>query len=516
MKENGAFDQEQAKQINKVRMEVLNQLLIGFKDKYQLRSALDVGCGVGKFSHFLSNLNFKTTAIDGRQENVNEAKRRYPQINFLRFNVEENDIINLGKFDLVLCFGLLYHLENPFKAIRNLHNLTGKILIAESMISPDEKPTTSIVDEGRAENQGLNYVALIPSESGLVKMLYHSGFSFIYKVTLIPDHPDFKKSILIEKRRTVLLAASEEIKSEYLEKITPVYVSDIHSTGTSRLLKRFSQIFHYMFVKIKLQFIKIVPIMVFLPWGGIWLCRNNFNGKSILLKEIFNEGEWKVVAHYLQSGMIVLDIGANEGFYTLLASKKVGENGKVISFEPSQRELKRLNLHLKINDCKNVVIEPLALSNEETNTELYVCLGEGTGCNSLRPPNVSDPIKKVKVNVTTLDNYLNLHKLEKIDFIKVDVEGAELNLFKGAKRSLEMFRPIIMCEIADIRTRPWGYKSEEIIKVLEEVGYIFFKILPEGNLVKCEIKTEYAENLFAVPQEKISLVKGYLLGSNEN
>jgi hypothetical protein len=80
-------------------------------------------------------------------------------------------ILQLGWFDLVLCFGLLYHLENPLRAIRHLRGLTEKCLLLESMCLPEEKPSMLLREEPRQEDQSLTDVACYPSEGSLVKML---------------------------------------------------------------------------------------------------------------------------------------------------------------------------------------------------------------------------------------------------------------------------------------------------------------------------------------------------------
>jgi FkbM family methyltransferase len=87
--------------------------------------------------------------------------------------------------------------------------------------------------------------------------------------------------------------------------------------------------------------------------------------------------------------MTVLDVGAHNGFYTLLASKRVGPTGQVIAFEPSPRERQRLLSNLWINGCSNVIVEPVALADEDSVATLFVVSGAETGCNSLRPPAAS-------------------------------------------------------------------------------------------------------------------------------
>ena len=215
---------------------------------------------------------------------------------------------------------------------------------------------------------------------------------------------------------------------------------------------------------------------------------------------------------FLEPRMTVLDIGAHHGLYTLLASKKVGSQGHVVAFEPSPRELNRLRWHLRINRCRNVRVEPYALGRKEDLADLYVCTVHETGCNSLRPPNVAEPLSKVQVPVKVLDHYVEGTALKTVDFVKLDVEGGELDVLKGAEKHLVLqLRPLILCELADIRTEPWGYSSSEIYDFLQGRGYCWFSITPEGKLHGCPRKAHYHENLFAVPKEKIELIASFIV-----
>src|ERR1700722_2008665 len=131
-----------------------------------------------------------------------------------------------------------------------------------------------------------------------------------------------------------------------------------------------------------------IPVPVRLPFGSWWLARNDFVGAA-LFQGGFENIECSFVDRFLAPGMTVLDIGSHHGFYTLLASRKVGPQGKVIAVEASPRERKRLNRHLRINRCKNVAVESRALGEAKGVAELYLVSGVETGCNSLRPPAVA-------------------------------------------------------------------------------------------------------------------------------
>ena len=134
--------------------------------------------------------------------------------------------------------------------------------------------------------------------------------------------------------------------------------------------------------------------------------------------------------------MTVLDIGAHHGYYTLLASQIVGPAGKVLAFEPSPRERKKLNLHLRLNRCKNVLIESCALGDADSAGQLFLASRTESGCNSLRRPDVSGAPAPISVVVQRLDQVLLKQRIGSVDFVKLDVEGAELSVLKGATELL--------------------------------------------------------------------------------
>lgn len=182
-----------------------------------LKTSADVGCGLGYFSSLLHSLGLHVTGIEGRSENVEEARRRVPQVNFHTLNAEDPALRQLGSFDLVLCLGLLYHLENPFLAIRNLHGITSTILIVESVVFPGSEPIMALVDEGQSEDQGLNHIAFYPTEACLVKLLYQAGFSYVYCFTRMPQLMDYDAARSGGRRRTMLAASHEPLESGLLK-----------------------------------------------------------------------------------------------------------------------------------------------------------------------------------------------------------------------------------------------------------------------------------------------------------
>jgi hypothetical protein len=125
-------------------------------------------------------------------------------------------------------------------------------------------------------------------------------------------------------------------------------------------------------------------------------------------------------------------------------------------------------------------------------------------CNSLRPPIVEAKTHKIRVDVTSLDEFRSCAGIKTIDFVKIDVEGAELEVLKGARSVLTATpRPVMLVEVYDIRTGPWGYRAREIVSFLNQLGYRWFSLLADGTLQPVEPTLEvYDMNLVAIPKER--------------
>jgi FkbM family methyltransferase len=460
--------------------------------------------------------------FDGRAENVVEARRRFPEIPFEQVDVQDRGILQLGRFDLVLCFGLIYHLENPLLAIRNLRGITEKCLLLESMCLPEEKSSMLLRTESRQGDQSLTDVACYPSEVGLVKMLYRAGFAFVYRVVALPDHDDFRETAEHERRRTVLLASAAPIDvagfrlfpEPHEDKDPWAKQPAVPATWPQRISRFLASPAQRKYITLALRARRIypgMPIPLRLPFGAWWLAEKSALDHELIFNE-FEKMETQFVERLLRPGMTVLDVGAHHGLYTLLASKRVGWEGKVIAFEPSPRECTRLRKHLRWNRCANVEVVPCPLGEEPGEADFYVVDGIQDGCNSRKPPAIEEPTKTMRTQVRRLDDVLAERGVGEVDFIKLDVEGAELSVLYGAMKLLQgESRPAILAEVQDIRTKAWGYPAREILHHLVRLDYRWFAIAAKGALLPISCNQEsYDANLVALPAERTEEFLGLL------
>ena len=508
------FDQREYRKLIEARGETIRRVVTKLRRALDLSNAVDAGCGVGFFSQTLEECGLNACGFDGRLENVAEARRRFPQIPFEQGDIEDRTILELGTFDLVLCFGLLYHLENPLLAIRNLRGLTEKCLLLESMCVPEDKLSMLLREEPGQEDQSLSSVACYPSEGSLAKMLYRAGFAAVYRLTRLPDHDDFRETTEHSRRRTVLLASSVPMDIAGFRLVPEPHEIDnpwtkkpaVKATLAQRVRRFLTSPTRRKYITLANRARRIfpgMPIPLRLPFGAWWLAEKSALDHELVYNE-FEKMETDFVSKLLRRDMTVLDVGAHHGLYTLLASKCVGWDGHVIAIEPSPRECARLEKHLRVNRCSNVELVPCAAGENPGETDLFLVDGFNDWCNSLRPPAIDEPTKTVRVRVRRVDEILSELRISKVDFVKLDVEGAELSVLYGAMQLLQREpRPAILAEVEDIRTAAWGYAAREIIQFLVRMDYRWFAIAAKGALlpINCNQET-YNANLVALPVER--------------
>lgn len=245
-----------------------------------------------------------------------------------------------------------------------------------------------------------------------------------------------------------------------------------------------------------------VPFLLRLDPGLWWIATNDAVSDQLFTG--FEHDERRFVSRFLTAGMTVLDIGAHAGLYTMTASKRVGPSGRVLAFEPSPRERQRLERHLSINRCRNVTVHAFALGDSTGEADLFVVEGNETGCNSFRlPPGIAG--RPVRVPIRRLDDCRAAGLFTAVDLVKMDIEGAELSVLRGAEAVFREARPVLLCEIEEARVQPWGYRGRDIIDLLSGWRYRWFAVGRDGELAPLPAGQEsFSGNYVAMPVDRVS------------
>jgi len=193
---------------------------------------------------------------------------------------------------------------------------------------------------------------------------------------------------------------------------------------------------------------------------------------SLLLSinKTYEQNETNFIKNSINRGDIVIDIGANIGYYTLLFARLVGDTGKVYSFEPDPRNFLLLEKNVQINNYSNVLLEKKAVSNKSQKSQLYMT--EFTPVSSMHKGN-SSIIDEIDIDVVTLDDYFKINPIRP-DFIKIDIEGYELNALKGMKSILQSSdKTKIMIEYNPLTKKVFNSDPMDSLTFLDELGYKF-------------------------------------------
>jgi FkbM family methyltransferase len=167
-----------------------------------------------------------------------------------------------------------------------------------------------------------------------------------------------------------------------------------------------------------------------------WLSQHVFVSGS------YEENTASLFEALIRPGDTVVDVGANLGFFTLLFSSLVGETGAVIACEPMPLALERLRRHLALNEAKNVTLHAVAVSSTNGEARFYLGPPEHTSISSLNP---REHAAEVIVSCRRLDDLLAGRH---VDFIKIDVEGAEADVLEGAEETLRRGVRNIVAEVS--------------------------------------------------------------------
>jgi FkbM family methyltransferase len=192
-----------------------------------------------------------------------------------------------------------------------------------------------------------------------------------------------------------------------------------------------------------------------------------------------------MVRKLVRPGDRVLDVGANFGWYTTLFAQEVGDRGQVFAFEPVPSTMERLRENLALNWLeRRVTTVPAAVGKEPGEVTVYLFDRLSHSCASLSTLGETE-YQSVAAPIVPLDRFATEHAMERVDFLKCDVEGSELAVLQGATKILSgPEAPIILIELNDDTSRSFGYSKQDLWQKLRDLGYDqFYHIASPTRLV---------------------------------
>ncbi|HWX92474.1 MAG TPA: FkbM family methyltransferase [Terriglobales bacterium] len=236
------------------------------------------------------------------------------------------------------------------------------------------------------------------------------------------------------------------------------------------------------------------------------LIPGNETSRSVFVTGRYEPNEFCLLSRLLKPGMTFIDIGANMGLYTLFAAHRVGESGYVLAIEPSRREMQMLKNNVEQNALRNVNSYPMALSDQGAEVELLVASLQNSGHNTLGAFGYNTALDhKERVRTVRLDELVQSEKRDRVDVIKMDIEGAELAALRGAGDTIERYRPVVLVELSDRALRHQSSTSADVLALLTQHGYRFFGFAVDTGLpTPLEPRKHFdSENIIAVSGDSL-------------
>lgn len=192
----------------------------------------------------------------------------------------------------------------------------------------------------------------------------------------------------------------------------------------------------------------------------------------------YERAKHRAIEALLRPAGTFIDVGVNKGDFALLAARIVGDAGRVLAFEPEPDNCHWIERSIALNGYRNIQLHQLALSDRNGEAELYI--GAQSGWHSLVVHSSGADRQAVRVVTRTLDDFLAEQGWEgSVDMMKIDVEGAEMEVLRGAAKVLESNPTIVL--LVDIHPQQ-GVDPKQLCGYLERLGFTIFRERPPFDI----------------------------------
>lgn len=208
-----------------------------------------------------------------------------------------------------------------------------------------------------------------------------------------------------------------------------------------------------------------------------------FVGWNILFRRHYEQDTNLLLQRFIRPGMITVEAGAHIGSETLLMAAMVGAHGKVYAFEPNPVVKKRLDINIRFNRFEQRIISSGTALGESNGTVSFYVKEEHIPNQGLSSKyKFDEDVTQIEVTQQTLDDWFVSNGVERIDFLKMDVQGAEIDILKGGSEVITRFRPAIFAEAAPSTQSDSRQSLEDLYDILSVYGYRVYHIGKNGEL----------------------------------
>jgi FkbM family methyltransferase len=197
-------------------------------------------------------------------------------------------------------------------------------------------------------------------------------------------------------------------------------------------------------------------------------------------KKSFEYATLSLIRSIIKPDFIILDIGANIGLHSLVMAASLSEKGKIYAFEPIKKTYDILSENVRINGLENkIALFNIGLSDRNGMIDFSIPSSttvKEDDLDAFYAINYDQNILNESAKVATLDTWISTQNIQKVDLIKIDVEGAELLCFQGAVSFFETHKPIIIMECQESHLKRFDHSIFELLQFLSQFGYAFEEI----------------------------------------
>ncbi|MBS1519462.1 MAG: FkbM family methyltransferase [Bacteroidetes bacterium] len=231
---------------------------------------------------------------------------------------------------------------------------------------------------------------------------------------------------------------------------------------------------------------------------AIYTSADNYIEWTILSTGTYEDETNKLIKISLNPGGVAMDVGGNIGLQSIRMSKSVGEQGKVFVFEPLIHLQEKLSRNIQLNKADNVKLFPYALSNHESEADFHISKGNwNQGTFNISNNQSGTEVQHVIIKVA--DELPEIKALNRLDLVKIDVEGFEYQVLLGLKQTIGKYKPRIIFEYDKNYWEANAQNFNECFDFLSSLGYTLYQITPVGCELVKHASAAVAGNLFCIP-----------------